>query len=489
MAMRLRDILSGIKDARVAGRGDMAVAAVTDDSRAVAKGGLFIAKRGYAQDGERYIDAAVRAGARVVVAESEPDLPAGVTRVRTGDTRAAIPIIADNFYGHPSRKLKTVGVTGTNGKTTITYLLEGIIRAAGAETGVIGTINHRMKGEILPAKNTTPGPLELQALLAAMAAKRIRYAVMEVSSHALDQGRVDRVLFDVAVFTNLTGDHLDYHKTMAKYFKAKSRIFANLKSRGTAVLNGDDTKVVSLKRSIRRKVLVYGIASKNADVRAEDIRLSMDGTLFTARTPKGAFEVRTKLVGMHNVSNILAAIAAALALGIPKSAIVKGIARVPAVPGRLEPVDAGQPFKVLVDFAHTEDALLNILNLLREVSRNRIVTVFGCGGNRDRTKRPLMGRVACRLSDHVIITSDNPRFEEPEFIIEEIVRGVRGVFSNYETIVDRREAIVRAFRRAERGDVVVIAGKGHESCQIIKERTLPFDDRDVARSALKEQRL
>jgi UDP-N-acetylmuramoyl-L-alanyl-D-glutamate--2,6-diaminopimelate ligase len=270
---------------------------------------------------------------------------------------------------------------------------------------------------------------------------------------------------------------------MASYFKAKSRLFEKLKKGGSAILNGDDKKVASLKSTLK-KALVYG-TKRGADIMAEDIRLSMNGTSFTVRTPKGSLKIDTKLIGKHNVSNILAAVSAAIALGMPEEAIVEGVGRLAAVPGRLEAVDAGQPFRVFVDFAHTEDALLNVLSLLREVAEKRIVTVFGCGGDRDRTKRPRMGRVACKLSDHVIITSDNPRSEDPAGIAAEIEGGVKDDFSNYDIAVDREDAIAKAFRLASHGDIVVIAGKGHETCQIMKDRTLPFDDRKVAMEMLK----
>ena len=485
--MNLKDVLRDVP-CRIEGKAaSFRVRAVTDDSRSVIPGSLFIAKRGYSQDGSKFIADAFKRGARVVVTEGRSAVPAGAVKIMVKDTRTATPVIADNFYGHPSEKLKMVGITGTNGKTTITYILEGIVKAAGAAAGVIGTINYRVKNKVTPAKNTTPGPIELQSILSRMVRSGAGYAVMEVSSHALDQGRVDKVSFDAAICTNVTGDHLDYHKTMENYFKAKALIFKKLKRGGAAILNGDDKRVARLKRSItKNKVLMYG-TGKKADVRAEDIKLSMDGTTFTIVTQKRSFAVRTKLIGMHNVSNILAATAAALALGIRIDSIVKGIGKVMAVPGRLEAVDAGQPFKVFVDFAHTEDALFNVLTLLREVAGNRIVTVFGCGGNRDRTKRPRMGKVACELSDRVIVTSDNPRFENPGEIISEIEKGIKTSFSNYDIAVDRKEAINKALSVASDTDIILIAGKGHETYQIIKDRTFSFDDREVARSILKKK--
>ena len=477
--MRIRNILKGIRFKADRAAAGLDVKKVTDDSRAVSSGGLFVAVRGYTQDGYAFIGAAIGNGAGAVIAEKDFDAPAGVAKILVSDTRGAMPVIADNFYGRPSRALKVAGITGTNGKTTITYLIESIVKAAGGEPGVIGTINYRHKGIVIAAGNTTPGPLELQSMLAGMKDGGVSHVVMEVSSHSLDQGRVDRISFDVGIFTNITSDHLDYHKTRAKYFKAKKRLFDHLKDKGVAVLNRDDRKVASLERLLGKKVVTYGV-NAGADVSALDVSLSMGGTRFTVKTPKGFFKIRTALIGMHNVSNILAAIAAAISLGIGRDAIIQGVESVSAVPGRLEAVDAGQPFKVFVDFAHTEDALFNILSLLRDVAEQRIVTVFGCGGNRDRTKRPRMGKVACRFSDHVIITSDNPRFEEPRAIVEEIECGVKGEFSNYDIVVDRKEAISKALTLARRNDIIVIAGKGHESYQIVRDAVMPFDDREVA---------
>jgi UDP-N-acetylmuramoyl-L-alanyl-D-glutamate--2,6-diaminopimelate ligase len=310
---------------------------------------------------------------------------------------------------------------------------------------------------------------------------------MEVSSHSLDQRRIDPILFDTAIFTNISGEHLDYHKDIKNYFGAKAKIFDSLKKGGVAILNADDKMVAGLKRSIRQRSLTYAVRNK-ADIAARGIKTSGDGTEFTAVTPDSAFEIRTRLIGEHNISNILAAVAAALNSGVAISKIQKGVASLKLVPGRLEAVDSGQPFKVFVDFAHTEDALRNVLGLVRSiVCSGSVITVFGCGGNRDRAKRPLMGRVACRLSDKVIITSDNPRFEEPGDIISEIEAGVKGRFKNYYIVEDRREAIAKAIANAAKGDIVVIAGKGHEKYQIVGDRVMPFNDCEVARNILKRK--
>ena len=456
------------------------------DSRAVEKGDLFIAVSGWSEDGYKYIGDAISRGAKAVLADRDFALAgSNAAKIIVEDARLALPVLADNFYGHPSKMLKMIGVTGTNGKTTITYLIESIIKRAGKHSGVIGTINYRFGGrEIMPATNTTPGPIELQAMLAEMLKRGAGYVIMEVSSHALDQRRADKILLDTAIFTNVTSEHLDYHKTITNYFKAKARIFDQLKKGGTAVLNSDDKNVLALKRKINAKAFTYGMG-RRADIRAEVIELALGGSRFRAVTPRGSIDIETDLIGRHNVSNILAAIAASSALGISRDAIREGVKRCGQVPGRLEPIDAGQPFRVFVDFAHTEDALYNVLILLKEVSANKIITVFGCGGNRDRKKRPMMGRVACKYSDRVVITSDNPRFEEPAAIISEIEKGISGKFSNYDITVDRCEAIEKALEFASKGDIVLIAGKGHEKYQIIKDRMIPFDDREVAMSILK----
>jgi UDP-N-acetylmuramoyl-L-alanyl-D-glutamate--2,6-diaminopimelate ligase len=483
---RLRDVLNGVRykaDRDISG---VAVKGVTNDSRRAVAGDLFIVLRGYRVDGYGFISGAVKRGVKIIVSEKDFKAPKNVIKVLVKDTRAASGLIAANFYGNPSKKLRITGVTGTNGKTTITYIIENILKEAGIPTGVIGTINYRIGGKRLPAANTTPGPLELQALFGRMLKSGVKDVVMEVSSHSLDQGRVDHVLFDVGIFTNITKEHLDYHKTIKKYFDAKAKLFDKLKSGAVAVLNNDDRMVSDLRKRVKGKVLTYGLKHKS-DIMACGISLSLDSASFTIKTPGGSFVASTRLIGRHNISNILASVAAAIALKIPLTLIKRGVESSRAVPGRLELVDEGQPFKVFVDYAHTEDALYNVLSLLREMVPDRnIITVFGCGGNRDSAKRPLMGNVACKFSDSVVVTSDNPRFEDPFAIISQIESGIRGEFSNYNVIEDRRDAINKALSMASKGDVVVIAGKGHEKYQIIKERAIPFDDCAVARSALKK---
>lgn len=482
---RVKDIFNGISYRSDKDCPGIDVKRITDDSREVKDRDLFIASRGYNTDGYKFIDKAIEKGAGIIVSDRSFKAPEGVKKIIVEDARASLPVIADNFYGHPSRHLKLIGVTGTNGKTTITYLLENILKIAGKKTGVIGTINYRINEKSIPATNTTPGPLKLQSLLSEMLKKKAQYIVMEVSSHSLEQNRIGCIRFDVGIFTNITKEHLDYHKTVKNYFKAKAGLFERLKENGIAVLNNDDSMVASLKKQIRKKVLTYGI-KKNADITAKGIKLSMESSSFVIKTPKGSFSVTTKLIGRHNASNILASVAVSIALGVGLDNIKNGIESFNIVPGRLEPVESGQPFKIFVDYAHTEDALHNVLSLLKDVAKEgRIITVFGCGGNRDRTKRPLMGNVACRFSDRVVVTSDNPRFEDPLSIISEIEKGVRDKFTNYDIVPDRRTAIDKALRLARKGDVVVIAGKGHEKYQIIKDKIIPFDDCKVVRKLLR----
>lgn len=482
--MYLKKVLKGIdvktKD-EISGLG---IHGISCDSRKTRKGDLFIAVKGCALDGHRFIGEAISNGAVAVLSDRSFSSSNAVKKILVKDAQTSLPALAANFYGNPSKRLKVIGVTGTNGKTTVTYLLESILNKAGFETGVIGTINYRFKEKAFTATNTTPGPIELESMLADMLKSGCEYAIMEVSSHSLHQHRVDNIFFDTAVFTNITEEHLDYHRTIGNYFEAKKRIFGKLKSRGTAILNNDDKRVAALKNSIKKRVLTYGLEN-DADVAAKEIKLSLNGSSFIAVTPKGPIDIRTKLIGRHNVSNILAGIAASFADGLDLGHIKRGVESFECVPGRLEPIDLRQPFRVFVDYAHTEDALYNILSLLRAVAKNNIITVVGCGGNRDRKKRPLMGKVSCEYSDRVIITSDNPRFEEPRHIISEIENGIIGRYSNYEVIEDRRAAIEKALACASRDDIVVIAGKGHEKYQIVKDKIMPFDDCEVVRSILK----
>ncbi len=461
------------------------VAAITTDSRQVAAGSLFVAVRGTRQDGHRFCADAVRRGAVVLVVEKKgASLPGrGVTTVRVADTRKALEHLVRLFYEEPQKKISCVGVTGTNGKTTTTYLIHSVLRASGRRCGLLGTTGYDVGAGLVRMNNTTPGLTELYAILHRMVRGRCTHVVLEVSSHALDQERVKGLVFKEALFTNLTRDHLDYHKTMSAYFAAKKRLFEKyVDASSTRIVNIDDAYGARLKKTGRGRLVTYGL-SAGADIRGVVKTEGWAGSRLRVTTRRGRMDVFTPLVGRHNVYNVLAAVAAATAEGIPEAAIRRGIEACGTVAGRLERVKNDRGIHVFVDYAHTDDALKNVLESLRRIPHNgNIITVFGCGGDRDRGKRPRMGRVASRLSDYTVVTSDNPRTEDPGSIIRAILKGVVG--NRWEVVLDRRQAIGRAFSKARRGDVVLIAGKGHESCQIVGSAVIPFDDRVVARAFL-----
>ncbi len=499
--MRLSRLLRGIETLTVTGDPDGEVVAVCHDSAQCRGGTLFVAIPGLRTDGHRFIADAIQRGARFVVLEQEIPLPAGVTSIRVRDSRRTLGLLGRNFFSDPSSEICLIAVTGTNGKTTVTYLLESILRAAGYRVGVLGTVNYRYGGKILPAPNTTPESFEMQRILREMADHGVTHCVAEVSSHAVDLKRVDDCAFDLGIFTNLTQDHLDYHKTMENYFQAKKRFFSEVlpaggKSRPVkGIINGDDPWGRRILPEVRG-VLTFGLETP-CDATADPIRLSLEGIEATLRFGPESLEIASPLLGRFNLCNILAAAAAARALGIPGPRIREGIAALAHVPGRLEKVSAaGQP-AVFVDYAHTEDALQRVLQNLSAFRRGRIITVFGCGGDRDRGKRPLMGGAATELSDLTIVTSDNPRTEDPLSIISQIETGIRapkfagiGDLSRhpgqrgYLVLADRKTAIASAIALAGSEDIVLIAGKGHEDYQIIGSRKLPFDDRSIAREEL-----
>ncbi|MCC6139532.1 MAG: UDP-N-acetylmuramoyl-L-alanyl-D-glutamate--2,6-diaminopimelate ligase [Nitrospira sp.] len=475
--------------------GDLQVplSGITDDSRAVQAGSLFVAVKGEQVDGHRYISSALAAGAAAVVMQ---EAAAGIDRpyVRVADSRKALGYLGSRFYGDPSGRLRMVGITGTNGKTTTAYVCKALLEAVGGKIGLIGTVAYQIGNEIVPASHTTPGALELQQLLKRMVDGGCSAAVMEVSSHALAQDRVSGSEYDVAVFSNLTQDHLDFHKTMEEYFQAKLRLFTGLtgikKPNKRAIVNSDDPSGVRIASLCPVPVWTYGIKGK-ADLQAEQVQLSLNGTTFRAATPVGTFPVESHLVGEHNVYNMLAAIGVALHEGATVDQVRQAVTRVTNVPGRFERVMAGQPFTVVVDYAHTEDALVRLLSAAQALKAGRIITVFGCGGDRDRGKRPKMGRAAVLQSDVVILTSDNPRTENPLSILDDVEAGVRDALQQrahvqYQKVADRREAIATAMRAAQPGDMVLIAGKGHEDYQIIGTKKFHFDDREVARDAIRE---
>lgn len=465
------------------GNKDFNVRGISCNSKDIRDGFIFAAIRGSRADGNKFIGEAVRNGAKAVVISAASRKPAyeNVSLIRVLDTRKALAKLAVEFYANPSSKIKVVGITGTNGKTTIAYLLEAILKEAHFSAGVLGTINYRFKDKVIPSKNTTPGPVELQSILSDMLKEGVKYAVMEVSSHALEQERVAGVRFHSAIFTNLTQDHLDYHKTMSDYFKAKSRLFSGLSSHSFALLNSDDKYSKKLKKITKAKVITYAIDSK-ADIAGKDIKFGARHTEFRLAGLKGEINFKSPLIGKHNLYNVLAAIAWAKNEGIKASIIKEAIEKFSLVPGRLERVNSNADFSVFVDYAHTEDALRNVIQSLRQVSKNKLIVVFGCGGERDKTKRPKMGYVVTELSDYALITNDNPRSEDPRKIIKDIRKGIRK--NNYCVIPERYEAIKKSLSLAKPGDIVLVAGKGHENYQVIKDRVIPFDDRGAIKECL-----
>ena len=465
---------------------------VTFDSRQVRAGWIFVALRGLKADGTEFAPQAIERGAAAIVAERAPDAGVDVPWVIVGDARLALAILSAEFNEHPSRRMQVVGITGTNGKTTTSYVLSAIFEAAGIRCGLMGTVTYRIGDREVEATRTTPEAPEVQRMLRQMADEGCGACVMEVSSHALALRRVDGIQFAAGVFTNLTRDHLDFHADMEDYFVAKRRLFEMLTADAPAIVNLDDPRGASL-LNIAKRTVTYAI-NRPADVTPGPLSFTLGGLAFEVRTPQGVVRVRSRLVGRPNVYNILAAVATASTLGIPLDAIERGLAQLAGVPGRFEPVStADDDITVVVDYAHTDDALRNLLETARPMAQRRLLTVFGCGGDRDRSKRPLMGMVAARLSDVVVLTSDNPRSEDPMRIIDEARRGAeaeaRSGATELLTIVDRREAIQEAVRRAQSGDVVLIAGKGHEKYQEIGGRVLPFDDVAVAREALAARRV
>jgi UDP-N-acetylmuramoyl-L-alanyl-D-glutamate--2,6-diaminopimelate ligase len=485
----LRPLQTGLGAVRAGG---VTCAGIAYDSREVRPGSIFVALRGLNVDGTSYAPHAVAAGAAAVVAEAPPDAALDVPWVSVSDARAALAALASEYYGHPSREMKVVGITGTNGKTTTSFLVNAIMDAVGIRCGLMGTVAYRIGSQVVDATRTTPEAPDVQRMMRQMAAAGCAACVMEVSSHALALRRVDGVRFSAAVFTNLTRDHLDFHGSMEDYFAAKRRLFEMLPDGAPAVLNVDDPRGQTLAEMSPRPI-TYGVA-RPADISAGPLSYTLSGLEFEARTPWGAMAVRSTLVGRPNVYNILAAIGVAGALDVPVAAIERGLRDLAGVPGRFQLVSsAADDVTVIVDYAHTDDALRNLLETARPLAARRLITVFGAGGDRDRTKRPLMGLVAARLSDVVLITSDNPRSEDPHRIIDEVKLGAdaetRQSRAAVLTVVDRREAILSAVRQAGAGDVVLVAGKGHETYQEIAGRRHPFDDVMVAREALEARRV
>ena len=502
--VKLRELLEGLGPLPVSGNPDTDITGIAYDSRKVRPGDLFIALSGTRTDGQRYLEEAVGRGAAGLIVRDLADakargLNSSVALAETADTRRALARLADAFYGHPSGDLRVIGITGTNGKTTWTYLMESIFRAAGVRTGVIGTIAYRWDrgpdggAEIeLEAGQTTPEAPDLQGILRKMADAEVEYCLLEVSSHGLSLDRVAGTDFEAAVFSNLTQDHLDHHETLDAYFEAKRSLFTRHPVR-RAVVNLDDPYGKRIWADVEATPageagLTYGLSAP-ASVTARDVEIDGSGLRFRLAGPAGETPVRLRLAGSYNLYNALAAAAAGLSLGLPLEVVAEGLHRLKNAPGRFERIDRGQPFAVIVDYAHTEDALRRVLAAARELIGGRLIAVMGCGGDRDRSKRPRMGAAAAEVADHVVVTSDNPRTEDPEAILAEIEPGILGLGTgraSHEMCVDRRAAIGRALARAAPGDAVVIAGKGHEDYQIVGEEVLHFDDREEACKALRD---
>ena len=495
--MKFEDLLSGV-DFVLRRGANPEISGVEYDSRRVRPGSIFVAMKGGTTDGNQYLKKAIVAGAAAIATDSSEAYDhletsaVDVAAVEVVHGRPALAALSANFYGHPEKKLALTGVTGTNGKTTTAFMLDAMLNDTGRKTVLVGTIEYHVAGEIRPSPHTTPESRDLFELFSAGVEAGATEAVMEVSSHALKQGRVWGLGFDVAIFTNLTRDHLDYHRTMENYFAAKARLFDGSQAPAprVSVINLEDpygARLAETARDAHSEVFGYGI--EQGVFRAEDLHMAPYGMSFTMQTPGARIPIRSRLTGRVNVQNLLAATAAALARGLTADQIAEGAEALACVPGRFQTVDRGQPFTVVVDYAHTDDAIRNLTALAREFvsgTGGRVITLFGCGGDRDRAKRPLMGRAAGEGSDFVVLTSDNPRSEDPTAILEDILPGLRETGVKFKTEPDRAQAIRLAMQSAATGDIVLLAGKGHEKVQILPTGVIPFDDAEVAATSLSD---
>ncbi|NUO08595.1 MAG: UDP-N-acetylmuramoyl-L-alanyl-D-glutamate--2,6-diaminopimelate ligase [Candidatus Brocadia sp.] len=483
--MKLSELCSCLKEYKSCDFAEKKVYGITQDSRKVKEGYVFVAINGHKVDGHDFIIEAIEKGAAALVVGKKIEVTSQIPRITVSNTRYALAALSNRFYGEPSSQMIVVGITGTNGKTTTSYLTKSIIEASGSKAGLIGTIQYQIGDRVIPAQETTPESVEIQGYLSEMLKSGIKYAVIEASSHALSQHRLDGVRFSSAIFTNLSVEHLDYHVNIRDYRAEKLKLVKGLGTEAFTILNADHNASKHFAGCTKSRVVWYGIKKKNADVTAEIIHMGADATRFLLSSPWGKIIMNVNLAGKYNVYNALAAAANALALGFKIDTIKSGIESLSGVPGRLEKIDCGQDFHVYIDFAHTHQALQVVLSALRGVTTGRIILVFGCGGDRDRKKRPKMGHIAEKYSDLFWITSDNPRSEAPHNIISEIQKGVRkeGCFR---VQADRRIAIEEALSEAKKGDVVIIAGKGHEQYQISKGTMIPFDDREVVRQILQD---
>lgn len=482
--MKLSDVLVGVSHTTSADTGDIDISGITYDSRKVQTGNIFVAVQGEKQDGYDFIDEALQNGAHAVLTNREKPDVFPQTWIQISDEREALGLCSANYYGHPSKELKIVGITGTKGKTTVSYILEQILKNAGCVPGVIGTISYRGPGLDVNAERTTPEANDMQKMLRQMANGGATHCILEVSSHALELKRVTGIEFDVVVFTNLSGEHMDYHQNMESYFEAKKKLFrADLDNR-SAVINVDDEWGKQLMSDISMKCLSVGLQPP-ALVYAEKIEYSTLGTNFTAAIPSGKIDISSHLLGKPNVYNTLSSLAASLALNIHTASIQDGIAALKGVPGRFEKIPNILGIHIYVDYAHTDDALKNLLETARDLARKRIFLVFGAGGDRDKTKRPRMGAIAGELADFTILTTDNPRTESPSAIIRDVEEGLKANGSkDYLILPDRKEAIEKALSLARKDDIILVAGKGHENYQILGDTIIPFSDKDVIHEIL-----
>lgn len=479
--MKLSELIANIDVVELKGE-DRDIECLAYNTSKVTDNSLFFCIEGFKTDGHTFAQKAVDNGARAVVISKDVIIHGDVTKIFVEDTRKAMSVISSNFYGNPSNRIEMVGITGTNGKTTSSFMMKSILNEYGKSVGLMGTIYNIFGDEIEEAKRTTPESMDLHGMLYKMRKKNVDACVMEVSSHSLELDRVFGIRFKVGIFTNLTQDHLDFHGTMENYFKAKLKLFDNC---DIAAVNIDDQYGCMIPDRVKSKVITFGI-NKTADVFANKIEISGEGTSFDLYSRGESLPVKLHLPGKFNVYNALGCAAAAMALGIPVDVIKRGLESLEKVPGRSEKINSKKGFTVVIDYAHTPDGIINILNTAREYTKGRLITLFGCGGDRDRTKRPLMGKAAGELSDFCIVTSDNPRTEEPEAIIKHILPGIAETGCIYIVIEDRKQAIEYALKEGKPGDVIVIAGKGHETYQILKDRTIHFDEREIVIELLKE---
>ena len=482
--MKLKEILNNISYEIIQGTSDLIIDTISYDSRVKMGIGLFICIEGFTVDGHEYIGSAIENGAKVIMVQKDvtADIPKDITIIKVNDTRATMASVGVNFYDHPSKDMDLIGITGTNGKTTTSYLIGWILESMNKKIGIIGTIENRIGKQVIKAERTTPESLDLQRLLRTMKTEDVTHTIMEVSSHALALDRVAGVRYKIGMFTNLSLDHMDFHKTVDNYVEAKSKLFTMC---DIGIVNIDDSHAKTMTDIKGYRLCTFGIDNK-ADFKGENIKISAEGVNFDLITREGSYPVFMPIPGKFSVYNALGAIAATYSLGIDIQDIISELAKVPGVPGRIQSIPSEKGFSVIVDYAHTPDGLENVLKAVEEFVESKIITVFGCGGDRDKTKRPIMGDIAGKYSDYTIVTSDNPRSEDPDGILKDIEVGIKKTGKEYEMIVDRESAIKKAIETAKKGDVIVIAGKGHEDYQILKDRIIHFDDVEVAKKYLQE---